>query len=77
MYDIIYIKVKHRWTTPLLRMIGPNTAAGEAVVLLFDTLRQLKLRQMMQEPPNVVFLKLGSPGIPNQDFGAMDFYATV
>lgn len=58
-------------------MVAPNTAAGQTVVLLSDRLGQLKLSQLMQEPSDAVFLKLGSSRISDQDFGAVAFDAAV
>lgn len=52
-------------------------AGYEAIVLLPDTFRQFKLGQMMQELPDAMSLKVGSPRIPDQNFGAAVFDTAV
>lgn len=64
-------------SSPVFRMVIPNTAAGQTIVFLSDWLRQFKLSQLMQKPSYAMFLKLGSLRISDKYFGAMGFNAAV
>lgn len=78
----ILIKCKtERTEDPLcslqFRMVAPNTAACQTIVLLSNRLRQLIVGQLMQEPSDAMPLKLGSPGISDQDSAVVGFDAAV
>lgn len=57
--------------------VQPNSAASEAIVLLFDGHWQVILCQLLQELLDAVFLELGSARVSNQDFGAVGFNTEI
>lgn len=57
--------------------VQPNSAASEAIVLLFDGHWQFILCQLLQELLDAVFLELGSARVSNQDFGAVGFNTEI
>lgn len=68
-------------SNPLLfsefRTISPHTAAGQTIVFFSDALRELKLRQTLQDICGGEILKLRSPRIPDQNFGPLTSDAVV
>lgn len=60
-----------------LRTVEPNPAAGQSIVLPFNILWQLILRQLLQQSSDTVSLELGSPRVSDQHLGAVGFDAVV